>query len=81
MRKYPSQETAEFIVEIFNFFNTVSTSGVDKEVVRDFEEMDVMRQKMFVKNFGDHSPWKCTMTKKRTLKVVWDAEKARKLGL
>ncbi len=81
MRNYPSQETAELIVDLFNFFNTVSTAGVDKEAMRDFERMDVIRQEMFVKNFGNNSPWKCELTKQRKLKLVWDKEKAKKLEL
>jgi len=80
--KYPSQDDAEFMVELTNAMFGVYYGSASPKMRKLYEKMDELRRKSWWNVFGDNSPW--TSVKKGSsgkLKVVWDKTKAKSLGL
>lgn len=78
-KKYPPQEEAEALAEWYNAINSIYFGG-SIQVRKEFEKSDKVRLKLHPKIFGDKSPW--TLERKgNKVKVKWDSEKARNLGL
>ena len=81
VKKYPTQDDAEFLVEFYNFLNNVSVSGstIGKKIV---DKCYTISRKEWDRVFGENSPWSTKKNLKNwKVRVVWDSEKAKRLGL
>jgi len=79
-KKYPSQYDAEIYAEWFDFVNGLSFGGVSPEVKDAFDKANKIRMSLHDKIFGDKSPWAMKRAGSK-VKVVWDKNKAKNLGL
>lgn len=88
MRKYPTQDDCQLLVDLMNrphvYTGTVSDPEF-KKLGEDANNYPKSWVKMFDKAFGEKSPWNVRVTflkngmSKRVL--YWDKEKAEKLGI
>jgi len=67
--KQYSQESAEFLSELFNALNTISISGIDPEFKKEFDKIDEIRIKMHKKVFTIDSQWEMYRNKKGIFKI------------
>jgi hypothetical protein len=76
---YPSQYDAETMLEWWSAMEKIS-GGESKEVRSAINECENIRFKVHQKIFGDKSPWSIKF-KGSKKEVIWDNDKADKLGL
>lgn len=77
--KYPSQYEAESLLDWSNATGGLSFGGAP-EVKKAFDKAEKIRQDVWQKIFSDKSPWSVKASGKKA-KVIWDPNKAKKLGL
>jgi len=78
-RKYPSQDDAEFMEELTNALDYIYTgdSALGKDMMNKLNKIRLSKWDIV---FGDKSPW-ATKRGKKGIVVVYDKDKAKKLGL
>lgn len=81
-KDYPTQYDAEFMVELAMLLQNISTAGTSSftDAKNMINQMDKMRLEKWDVVFGDNSPWS-TARGKKGLKVKWNKDKAKRLGL
>lgn len=82
MRKYPSQYDAQVLLDIMNAKGvyTGAATGAFRKLGEDFNSMPKNWGKLYDKAFGEKSPWTYE-TNKAVRTIVWDKDKAEKLGI
>lgn len=78
--KYPSQYDAEAMVELWNALEKVGGGGIGKDVRDLINKIQNLRTNLHSTIFGEKSPWRVEF-KGNKKKVVWDKDKAIKIGL
>lgn len=78
--QYPNQYAAEAMVEWMAAMNSLSLSGVDASVRDAVNKCENIRTNLHSQIFGEKSPWSM-QRKGNKFVVVWDKDKAKKLGL
>lgn len=85
MRKYPSQEDAQMLVDIMNDkgIYTGACSPEFKKLGEEFNTAPKGWKKLYDKAFGLKSPWAYDIDYKHNNKrtLIWDKRKAKTLGI
>lgn len=82
VKDYPTQYDAEFMVELAMLLQNISTAGTSSftDAKQMINEVDKKRMDKWDAVFGDSSPWS-TVRGGKGLKVKWNKDKAKRLGL
>lgn len=84
-KDFPNQNTVEFVAEFMSHMNLINkqktgNAGFDSKVKSIFKKIDELGYEMWNIAFDDDSPWAAN-PKGKKIKVVWDKNKAKKLGI
>ena len=82
MVNYPRQDEAQAVVDWFKGMNHVylGSCEISDQLKEAFEKAESIRRSEWKRIFGDDSPWSHKGNGK-SLSLVWDDDKAKRLGI